>query len=127
MKSKRLDKLRSYILEILINHLNINKLPLEKSIIKNMIKKIDNENLLKNLTLIVHFNNAKEKIDFEQFLYLFLLIIKETTEYKYTHYKMEELIEEFFGDYEDSWLILDPLLNNKDFEDFKKFIFIMKI
>ncbi len=127
MYIKRLDKLRKFILQILINHMDINKLSKEKTVIKNMLEKIDNHKVLKNLALIVHFNNAKEKIDFDQFLYLILLIIKGTTDYKYSYYKMEELIEEFFGDYEDNWLILYPLLNNSDLEEFKKFIFIMKI
>ncbi len=126
MYIKRLDKLRKFILQILINYMDINKLSKEKTVIKNMLEKIDNHKVLKNLALIVHFNNTKEKIDFNQFSYLCLLIIKGTSDYKYTHYKIDTLIEEFFCDYEDSWLILDSLLNNSDLENFKKIIFIMK-
>ena len=124
MCTKELNKLRDIVFKILINHLKINKSINEKVIIKDMLEKIDNDNILKNLTLIVHFNPPKkQKFNFVEFLYLFIVIIKETNESEYANYKTKDLIEEFFEDPLLNCFIHDSINN----EAFRKFFLIMKI
>lgn len=124
MRTKKLNKLRDIVFKILVNHLRIKKSENEKVIIKNMLEKIHNDNILKNLALIVHFNPPKkQKFSFEEFLYLFIVIIKETSESEYANYKTKDLIEEFFEDPLLNCFIHEPINN----EAFKKFFLIMKI
>lgn len=124
MSTEKLNELRDIVLKILVNHLRINKSANEKVIIKDMLEKIDNHNILKNLALIVHFNPPKkQKFSFEEFLYLFIVIIKKTNESEYANYKTKDLIEKIFEDPLLNCFIHDSINN----EAFKKFFLILKI
>lgn len=107
MNIEKLNKLRDIVYRLLIIHLNIKEEPEVKTLIKSIVTKIDDEEVLKNLTYIKYVLNplyiyTKEFV-IEEFtedtLCSVLLILKATKSSKYRNYSLHQLIEEFCSEY----------------------------
>lgn len=120
MKISSLDKLRDIVYRLLVIHMYLKEENNEEKIlIRKMVYKIEDKNILKNLTYVKYIFNpgylhTKELVNdkFSTFqLYLVLLIVKATNNSVYKEYTIEELIEEFFSDYSYKNIIFEPLFS----------------
>lgn len=107
MKMSKLDKLKDIVYRLLVIHLNIKEEPEVKTLIKNLVTKIDDEEVLRNLTYIKYVLNPvyihTKKLIIEEFsednISAVLLILKATKSSKYKDYSLLQLIDEFCSDY----------------------------
>lgn len=103
----KLNKLQDIAYRLLVIHLNVKKEPEVKTLIKSIVTKIDDEEVLKNLTYIQYVLNPsyiyKKKLVIEEFsddnLCLMLLILKATKNSIYRKYSLLQLIDEFCSEY----------------------------
>lgn len=124
MKISSLDKLRDIVYKLLVIHMHLKEENNEEKIfIRKMVNKIEDKNILKNLTYVKYifnpgYKNTKKLVSekFSTFqLYLVLLIIKATNKSVYKKYTIDELIEEFFSDYSCKDIIFEPLFSTDQF------------
>lgn len=101
-------KLRNKAYEHLVIYLNIKNLPETNNLVRSVVDKIDDVNILKNLT---YFKYALDPINLlstsdeiskysDYNLCLIFLIIKCSGNSKYRDYTLHEIIEEFCEEYE---------------------------
>ena len=136
----RLDKLKNIVYRLLVIHLNIKEEPEVKTLIKSIVTKIDDEEVLRNLTYIKYVLNPvymhTKKLVIEEFsedhISAVLLILKATKSSKYKDYSLLQLIDEFCSDYKYKMMLdlfalytpdymqanyIDNLFNAEIFED----------
>jgi hypothetical protein len=102
-------KLRNEAYEHLVIYLNIKNLPEINNLVRSVVDKIDDENILKNLTYFKYaLDPANLNLNLEQEinkysdynLCLMFLILRLTKYSKYRSYTLVEIVNEFCKDYE---------------------------